>query len=84
MKCKHCEGEQFVAHQVCRMEILVDGKGDYIDGVHKDVALDIYDSEPAYSPFQCTGCGAEYDELTEGEEPISGPIEGWIWEEDDE
>lgn len=84
MKCKHCGGEEFVAHQICRMEILVDGEGDYIDGVHKDVALDIYDSEPAYGPFQCTGCGAEYGVLAEGEDSIEGPVEGWSWEEEPE
>ena len=84
MKCKHCGGEQFIAHQVCRMEILVDGEGDYIDGVHKDISLDIYDSEPAYGPFQCCGCGAEYDVLAEGEDSIDGPLDGWSWEEESE
>lgn len=82
MKCKYCGGEQFVAHQICRMEILVDGEGDYIDGVHKDIGLDIYDSEPAYGPFQCCGCGAEYDVLADGEDSIDGPVEGWSWEDE--
>lgn len=82
MKCKHCGGEQFIGHQLARMDILVDGDGDYIDGVHKDISLDIYDSEPAYGPFQCCGCGAEYDALAEGENSFSGPGEGWSWEED--
>lgn len=82
MKCKHCGGEEFVGHQIVRMDVLVDGKGDYIDGVHKDISYDIYDSESSYGPFQCCGCGAEYDELADSEDSIDGPIEGWTWEED--
>lgn len=82
MKCKHCGGEQFVGHQVVRMDVLVDENGNYIDAVTPDApGNDIYDSEAAYGPFQCCGCGAEYDKLVEGEDFIDGPIEGWIWEE---
>lgn len=83
MKCKHCGGEQFVGHQLVRMDILVDGNGDYIDAVHpEDPGIDIYDSEAAYGPFQCCGCGAEYDALADGEDSISGPIVGWTWEDE--
>lgn len=38
---------------------------------------DIYDSEKPYGPYQCETCGAEYEELKDGQEPISGPVEDW-------
>ena len=82
MRCKYCGGEQFIAHQICRMDVLVDGNGDFIDGVHKDLNLDIYDSESPYGPFQCCGCGAEYDALEDGEDSFSGPVEEWFWEQE--
>lgn len=82
MKCKHCGGESFIGHQLVRMDILVDGDGDYVDGVHKDISYDITDSEAAYGPFQCCGCGAEYNALAKGEDSIDGPVEGWSWKED--
>lgn len=83
MKCKCCGGEQFVAHQEVRMEILVDGNGSYKAGIHKDISYDIYDSGNPYGPFQCCGCGAEYEELADGEEPICGPVEDWHWEKEE-
>lgn len=76
MKCKHCGGEEFVAHQMCRMDVLVDGSGTFIANVHENPAIDIYDSERPYGPFQCTGCGAEYEEL-DGSDSTSGPIPNW-------
>lgn len=82
MKCEHCGGELFVAHQICRLDVLVDGTGQFVDGVHKDIALDIYDSEHPYGPYQCCGCGAEYDALEDGENSFSGPVEGWSWEQE--
>jgi len=79
MKCKHCGGDEFVGHQIVRMDVLVDGSGDYIDGIHKDISYDIYDAEPAYGPFQCCRCGAEYVVLSDGQDSIDGPVEGWTW-----
>lgn len=40
----------------------------------------IYDTGNPYGPFQCTGCGAVYDELTDTATPTSGPISGWKFE----
>lgn len=75
MKCKHCGGEMFTAHQLCRMDVLVNESGDFLSDMPDGPA--IYDAENPYGPFQCCGCGAEYDELAEGEESTSGPIDGW-------
>lgn len=76
MKCKFCGSDLFYGHQVCHMDILVDEDENYYDGVHEDLCYDIYDSNAPFGPFQCCGCGAEYDELTDGE-PFSEPIKGW-------
>lgn len=82
MKCKYCGGERFTAHQLVRMDVIVDGDGEWVQNLHEDdFAQNIYDSERPYGPFQCCGCGAEYDELAEGEEPHSGPVEGLKKEE---
>ena len=77
MKCKFCGAEKFIGHQVCRMDVLVDGTGMFLDSVSGDTASDIYDSETPYGPFLCAVCGAEYGELEEGQEPISGPNADW-------
>lgn len=78
MKCKHCGGEEFFAHQVCRMDIVVDGSGNFLKNFHKDATQDIYDSEKPYGPFQCCRCGAEYDgDSLEGAVETSGPVQNW-------
>lgn len=83
MKCKYCGGERFIGHQRVNMDVVVDGGGSFVDDLHPyDPGLDIYNSNTPYGPFQCMGCGAEYDELADGQEPISGPEEGWTQQED--
>lgn len=77
MKCKFCGGDRFYGHQIVRVNIIVDENQDYVDGVHGDMSLDVYDSEPAYGPFQCIKCGAEYDVLADGEKELSDPVIGW-------
>lgn len=56
MTCK-CGNDRFMAHQICRRDVKVDGDGDFF------ADQGIYDSETPYGPFTCTECGAEYDEL---------------------
>ena len=77
MKCMFCSGEIFSAHQVCRLDIKVDGENMFLGSLSGDTAADIYDSEKPYGPYRCQGCGAEYDVLRDGEIPTSGPIPGW-------
>ena len=78
MKCKYCQSERFYAHQLCRLDVIVDGSGDFLENVHEDVRNDIYDSEKPYGPFQCCGCGAEFDgDNLENAALIHGPLQDW-------
>lgn len=77
MKCKFCGGTEFIGHQTCRMDVLVDENGDFSENLHGGADANIYDSEAPYGPFTCCGCGAEYEEIRDGAIPNSGPVEGW-------
>ena len=57
MKCPHCNNERFIAHQLVRMDVVVDGNNSFLE------QKDIYDSEKPYGPYSCTECGYEFDEL---------------------
>jgi len=57
--CSICGCEQFTANQVCHMEVIVDGNGEF----ESNVPGGIYSSEVPFEPFICKGCGAEFNEL---------------------
>ena len=62
MKCKKCGNNKFYAHQLCRMDVIVDENGEFEDNVHPEaMGQDIYDSGKPYGPFTCTKCGWEYE-----------------------
>ena len=64
MKCTKCGNTRFYAHQICRMDVIVNEYGSFEGNVNPEaMAQDIYDCEPPYGPFTCTNCGEEYDEL---------------------
>lgn len=78
MKCKICGNEEFYAHQEVRMDVICDGNGDFLNTVE---GQPIYDSDAPYGPYECTRCGASYEELKAGAlvEDLSylyAPIEG--------
>lgn len=78
MKCKHCNGDTFFAHQVCRLDIIVDSEGEFLDNAHGDANQAISDAGDPYGPFQCCTCGAEYDgDNLEDAKEISGPSQNW-------
>ena len=79
MKCRFCDGQVFVGHQVCHLDILVDDSGAFLDNMPGGAEASIYESNTPFGPFQCCGCGAVYDELKDGQKETSGPIEGWKW-----
>ena len=60
MKCK-CGNDKFIAHQVVRMDVVVDENNNWIE------SKEAYDSETPYGPYTCTACGEEYDELKQEE-----------------
>jgi len=61
-----CGNERFVGHQVCRIDVIVDGHNDFQDNLvsDKEIGDSIYDSETPYGPYTCTECGAEYEDLS--------------------
>jgi len=63
-KCK-CGCEKFYAHQVCRVDIVVDGDNSFLDNLISDKELgdSVYDSGTPYGPYTCTECGTVYSEL---------------------
>ena len=63
MKCS-CGNNEFNAHQVCRLDVVVDEKGNWLRNPNFDTDGAIYDSGTPYGPFTCTKCGKEYEELT--------------------
>lgn len=63
MRCKKCGNTRFFAHQICRMDVVVNEQGNFEQNVHpEDISQDIYDSEKPYGPYICTKCGHEFDE----------------------
>lgn len=65
MRCRHCNNNQFIGHQILRTDVLVDEEGNFADNLPGGLESHVYDSEKPYGPFTCTKCGAEYDELPE-------------------
>ena len=63
MKCKFCGGSEFVGHQRCYMDVLVDENGDFLANLSGGADANIYEAEQPYGPFVCRRCGAEYEYL---------------------
>lgn len=63
-RCK-CDNAKFYAHQVCRLDVIVDGDYNFVSNANENAEASIYDSSNPYGPFTCTKCGEEYDELTD-------------------
>lgn len=59
MRCPKCGGNRFIAHQLVRMDVIVDGNNYFQESVEGG----IYDAETPYGPYTCTKCGYETDEL---------------------
>lgn len=79
MKCKFCGCEVFTGHQVCHMDVLVDGNtGCFLSNMRGGADAAIYEAGDPFGPFQCCGCGAEYDELAEDMPETGQPLAGWM------
>jgi len=61
-----CGHGEFYAHQLCRMDIVCDGGGNWIRNTPSDDSS-CYDAENPYGPFTCTKCRKEYEELVSSE-----------------
>jgi hypothetical protein len=58
-KCDECGCDKFAARQVVRLDVYVNGRGEYIENVTDEP----YDSGVPYGPFECAVCGKEWDTL---------------------
>lgn len=63
--CPNCGNDEFHAHQVCRMDVVVNADGEFQSNQFQAAEMSIYDAEQPYGPFVCTKCGAEFEELSE-------------------
>lgn len=62
MRCK-CGNNRFYAHQLVRLDVVVDENGAFDSNLYDNAEAAIYDTEKPYGPFTCTVCNREYDEL---------------------
>ena len=62
MRCK-CGNNRFYAHQLVRIDVIVDENGAYDSNLYDNADTTIYDAEKPYGPFTCAACNREYDEL---------------------
>jgi hypothetical protein len=62
MKCE-CGNDKFYAHQVCRMDVIVNEHNDWEKNSPDDNSA-CYDADSPYGPYRCTKCNKEYEELT--------------------
>ena len=58
--CKKCGSNQFVGHQIIRMNVIVDGANNWISEVTPNAPMiDVYDSGIPYGHYQCCKCGED-------------------------
>ena len=67
MRCT-CGCARFIGHQLIRADVMVGGNGEFLENCGPSLEAAIYDAEKPYGPFTCTGCGKEYEELTDEKE----------------
>lgn len=66
--CHKCDNGEFSAHQVCRVDIVVDRTNTFLANGGNGLEDSVYDSGTPYGPYVCTRCGKEYEELTDAKE----------------
>lgn len=61
--CRKCGCTVFAAHQICRLDVIVDGDNNWEGNAGETTQDSIYDSEKPYGPYTCLNCCEEYAEL---------------------
>lgn len=65
--CPKCGNDEYYAHQLCRLDIIVDGENNFLRNSNGDDAVaSIYDTERPCGPYTCVECGTMFDELFGG------------------
>ena len=62
-RCSKCNNEEFFCNLRKHIIVVVDGENKFLKE-HKEVKSSYSDEEP-YGPYECTNCGALYNELGE-------------------
>ena len=62
MKCE-CGNDKFIAHQIIRVDVVADEHGEFLENFADGLENSIYDAERPYGPYECTVCGATYENL---------------------
>lgn len=75
MACPKCGSDRFMCYQVCRHDIVVNDRNDYVEGLTGDSDADIYDAETPYGPYTCMRCKTPYDTLPTIREIEITPVE---------
>jgi len=66
-ECDHskvceCGNAEFYAHQVCHLDVVVNGNNDWQRNSPDDNSA-CYESGTPFGPYTCTKCGKEYDDI---------------------
>ena len=61
-KCE-CGNTEFIAHQVCHINVVVNGNNDWQRNYPDDNSC-CYESNTPFGPYICTQCGQEYPDLS--------------------
>jgi len=62
VKCD-CGNDKFFAHQILRVDVVVNENGQWYEYAKENLEYCIYDAEQPYGPFTCTKCGKEYENI---------------------
>ena len=67
-ECDHekrceCGNKEFYAHQVCHLDVVVNGHNDWQRNSPDDNSA-CYESGNPFGPYRCTKCNKEYAEIT--------------------
>lgn len=71
--CPKCGGKEFLASQVVRMEVVVDGYNEFLRNNTENAVESIYNSDKPYGPYVCKKCGEEIGNLNDLESKESEP-----------
>lgn len=61
--CYVCQGKEFSANQVCRVNVVVDSQNNFLRNESENMESSVYDSDNPFGPYSCLSCGEEYEDI---------------------
>lgn len=61
--CLDCGHEEFSGNQICRVNVVVDAKNNFIRNQEKTMEASVYDADNPYGMYSCLNCGKEYEDV---------------------